>query len=350
MVRAAGFERQEIQNRAVKNPDPTLQYHLATNASLTGAGGVLFQVADQPTGTEITDKNITSMRILMFMPFRFSDAETRYVTGERETLGIVKSLAECRWLIPATSIMVVALPIPENPASSQFRPGYRMERQVPQEFILEAFTDPASIKDVVRGILHTIFFHRFFPSLSPRSREVLDITLPFVDDAELDTMIEGRATELARELDAERTHSHSSGPNVPLHHHPSQLRGGGGGGGGGAPAANSNGGRGNISIQFFEKKRRKAWFMGVGGGDEEVCWESWTVKVTVAEPRTESERAKVRRAMEQTLLAAAMKIVTYVNTHKDHIPPITTSETNPFPYQINVNKKDARWATRMGIY
>ncbi|KAI1168529.1 DUF1649-domain-containing protein [Nemania serpens] len=227
-----------------------------------------------------------------------------------------------------------------------------MERQIPQEFILEAFADPASVRDVVRGILHTIFFHRFFPSLAPRSREVLDITLPFVEDAELDTMIETRAAELARELDAERTHSHSSGSNVPPHHYLSQQRGGMAAATTAAAAAGSNGGRGHISVQFFEKKRRKTWYMraAYGGGDEEVCWESWTVKVTVAEPRTESERAKVRKAMEQTLLTTAMKIVTCVNSHKDHIPPITTSETNPFPYQINVNQKDAGWATRMGIY
>ncbi|KAI0866845.1 DUF1649-domain-containing protein [Xylaria cubensis] len=219
-----------------------------------------------------------------------------------------------------------------------------MERQIPQEFILEAFADPASVRDVVRGILHTIFFHRFFPSLAPRSREVLDITLPFVDDAELDTMIEKRAAELARELDAERTHSSAS--SVPLHHHLSQQRGAA------TAQAGSHGGRGNISVQFFEKKRRKTWYMraAYGGGDEEVCWECWTVKVTVAEPRTESERAKVRKAMEQTLLTTAMKIVTCVNSYKDHIPPITTSETNPFPYQINVNQKDAGWATRIGIY
>lgn len=95
-------------------------------------------------------------------------------------------------------------------------------------------------------------------------------------------MIEKRAAELARELDAERTHSSTS--NVPLHHHLSQQRGAA------AAQASSNGGRGNISVQFFEKKRRKTWYMraAYGGGDEEVCWECWTVKVTVAEPRTES--------------------------------------------------------------
>ncbi|ORY69935.1 DUF1649 domain protein [Pseudomassariella vexata] len=202
---------------------------------------------------------------------------------------------------------------------------FSMEQQQPQEFILEAFADPASVRDVVRAILHTIFFHRFFPGVTPHSREVLDITLPYVEDAELDTMIEKRAAELDRELSVERTHAHSGG---------------------------NGGGRGNISVQFFEKKRRKTWYMraAYGGGDEEICWEAWTVKVTVAEPRTESERAKVRKAMEQTLLTSVMKIVTCVNQHKDHIPPITTSEANPFPYQINVNQKDSGWATRMGIY
>lgn len=63
-----------------------------------------------------------------------------------------------------------------------------------------------------------------------------------------------------------------------------------------------------------------------------------------------AERAKVRRAMEQTLLTTAMKIVTFANTHKDHIPPITTQGSNPFPYKINVDQKETGWATRMRIY
>jgi Mn2+/Fe2+ NRAMP family transporter len=71
-----------------------------------------------------------------------------------------------------------------------------------------------------------------------------------------------------------------------------------------------------------------------------------------------------------TLLTTVMKIITSVNMHKDHIPPITTTDTNPFPYQIHVglppnaqhhlpavhahHGKDTStvggWATRMGIY
>lgn len=86
-------------------------------------------------------------------------------------------------------------------------------------------------------------------------------------------MIEKRAAELARELDAERTthvHTHSRSLSHPVQQ---QSRG--------------SGGRGHISVQFFEKKRRKAWLLRVSG-DEEICWESWTIKVTVAEPRTDS--------------------------------------------------------------
>ena len=82
-------------------------------------------------------------------------------------------------------------------------------------------------------------------------------------------MIEQRASALERRLDAERSSSNN----------PSAATSGGGGGGGGG------GGRGQVAVQFFEKRRRKAW---LSRGDDEVCWECWTVKVTVAEPRTEN--------------------------------------------------------------
>lgn len=62
-----------------------------------------------------------------------------------------------------------------------------------------------------------------------------------------------------------------------------------------------------------------------------------------------SDRAKVRKAMEATMLNTVMKIVTLVNAHKDHIPPMT-NDANPFPYQINIHQKEPGWATRMGIY
>lgn len=40
-----------------------------------------------------------------------------------------------------------------------------------------------------------------------------------------------------------------------------------------------------MTVKFLERKRRKGW---IGRGEDEVCWEVWTVKVTVAEPKTEN--------------------------------------------------------------
>jgi autophagy-related protein 101 len=110
-------------------------------------------------------------------------------------------------------------------------------------------------------VLHTIFFHRYFPSIRPCLRDLphLDITLPHIaDPPEIETLIDGRTSALVHQLTSANT------PN--------------------------SGVRGQIAIQFFEKKRRKTgWLGGMGrGGDEEVCWEEWLLEVTIAKPKTES--------------------------------------------------------------
>ncbi|EEH36159.2 hypothetical protein PAAG_00482 [Paracoccidioides lutzii Pb01] len=205
----------------------------------------------------------------------------------------------------------------------------------PPEHILEVFADPTSVKDIVKGILHTIFFHRYFPCIRPTFLDVLNLTLPAINDVELETLIDARVNALIRQ----HLSSSANGPN--------------------------GGVRGRIAVQFFEKRRRKVggmgvaagamWFVsggGVGAGmnEEEVCWEVWTVNVTIATPRTESDRTKVRKAMEKMLQKAVFKILAVVNKEKDHIPPITTSDANPFPYQIILNPKLDSWGNKFGLY
>lgn len=92
--------------------------------------------------------------------------------------------------------------------------------------------------------------------MRPIDRDLLDITLPAVDDADLETLIDERATALMRQIDDPTQH----------------------------PQGGS--GRGQVAIQFFEKRRRKTYFFG--NADEEVCWEQWTVAITLARPRNES--------------------------------------------------------------
>lgn len=94
--------------------------------------------------------------------------------------------------------------------------------------------------------------------------DILDLTLPAISDVELETLIDSRVNSLIRQ--------HLSTP--------SNVYDGGG-----------NGVRGRIAVEFFEKKRRRQgmWFPGLAGkGEEEVCWEIWTLDVTIATPRTES--------------------------------------------------------------
>ncbi|EMD67556.1 hypothetical protein COCSADRAFT_81923 [Bipolaris sorokiniana ND90Pr] len=191
-----------------------------------------------------------------------------------------------------------------------------MEQRRRPEYNLDIFADAAFVKDVVKAILHTIFFHRYFTSISPLTRDLLDLTLPAIDDVDLETLIEQKTFALVRSIDS--TH---------------QPRG-----------------RGQIVVQFFEKKRRKTYFFGKA--DEDVCWEQWTLDVTLAQPRTETDVLKVRRAMTKSLEKAAHKIIAIVNRDKDHIPPITTTDANPFPYQIVVNPKSAEndWRPRIGLF
>ncbi|KAL8846447.1 MAG: hypothetical protein Q9221_008472 [Calogaya cf. arnoldii] len=186
-----------------------------------------------------------------------------------------------------------------------------MEARKRPEYVLEILADPNYVRDIVRGILHTIFFHRYFPSMRPSSLEVLDLTLPVVADPELETLIETRVGQLVRQL------SSTSSP--------------------------SGGSRGELGVRFFEKRRRKGglggWLTGTAKNEEEICWEVWKLKITLTTPRTETERMTLLRAEAPALQRTAMTIVKIVNRDKDHIPPITTSEMNPFPYEILLNPR-----------
>lgn len=83
----------------MEGADPTVQYHLATDASKWCLRGVLFQLIDALPGTEVTHSYKKNIRIIMFVCFRLEDAKTRYNTTEQEALAVVRCLAKIRWLI-----------------------------------------------------------------------------------------------------------------------------------------------------------------------------------------------------------------------------------------------------------
>ncbi|KAL8782022.1 MAG: hypothetical protein Q9203_000036 [Teloschistes exilis] len=159
--------------------------------------------------------------------------------------------------------------------------------------------------------------------MRPSSLEVLDLTLPVVADPELETLIETRVGQLVRQLSS--------------------------------TSSSTGGSRGELDVRFYEKRRRKAsglggWLTGTGKSDDEVCWEVWKLKITLTNPRTETERVTLLRAEGPSLHKTAMSIVKIVNRDKDHIPPITTSETNPFPYEILLNPRAEYEGKTLGLF
>lgn len=156
------------------------------------------------------------------------------------------------------------------------------------------------------------------------------MTLPLVDDADLESTIGDRANTLYRRLKLDRpppTYTQSEDATI------------------------------TVAVHFYEKKRKKAatgfanfWNAGgsKGNGDGgNVCWETWLIEVTVATVRNTSREAgieaeKLAERCTQSLREAAMSIVSVAGREKNHIPPITTADANAFPYEIIVGSSGAR--------
>lgn len=99
-----------ICQNACTGADDTIQYHLSTDASKTGAGGVLFQLRNQPAGTVMTREFLTEISVVMFMSFRFTDVQTRYHATEREALAVLKAVEEARWLLKGSPTLQCCTP------------------------------------------------------------------------------------------------------------------------------------------------------------------------------------------------------------------------------------------------
>ena len=151
---------------------------------------------------------------------------------------------------------------------------------------------------------------------------MLDITLPYISEDDIEELIEQRTNAFVRQLDSASTQQ--------------------------SPQYQPKAGKGHLVLQFLEKKRRKGWF--VAKADEETVWENWIVEVSLTSARSEPEASRNRKHMEKQLQKAAMEIVKIVNRDRNHIPPITTNESNPFPYQILVNPKNDGWGQKIGAF
>ncbi|KAI9672211.1 MAG: hypothetical protein M1831_002025 [Alyxoria varia] len=257
------------------------------------------------------------------------------------------------------------------------------------EHVIRLEVEPSSARDAIKGkltfvfvfifydcTLHTIFFHRLFAAIRPITRDVLTLTLPAIDDPDLESLIHDRATSLVRLV---HNSANRSGKAV-------------------VPADTTTGAApkwSNLRVRFYEKRRKKASYSffgrGAGTADEQVCWEAWTVAVrpladarggggdsgpgarpaprpygagrqrggryvgedaALSEDNSDSDgngngeewdsnlpmgsEEHAATAAESSLRDAMMTIIDIASKHKDHIPPIMSTDENPFPYDIVV--------------
>jgi len=172
-------------------------------------------------------------------------------------------------------------------------------------------TDQALLADCLSSLLHSIFFHRIFGNIQPLTRDILDVTFPYAEDMDLQSLIDSKTAAFIRYVDSVS----SSDSNDGQHGGDAQIRA-------------------TMSIQFFEKVTRRASWWASKAAESEVCWEKWDINCEFLPlSRNERDRSKARIVMEGQLSSALRKIV-LLTQRTDHIPPITTNEANPFPYQI----------------
>ncbi|KAL1935385.1 hypothetical protein VTP01DRAFT_4525 [Rhizomucor pusillus] len=177
-----------------------------------------------------------------------------------------------------------------------------------QEFNVEMTAVPRDlVKDVLRALLHAIFFHRLLVNVTPRELRFLDITVSATDSREVESLIEERIADFLYNTS------------------PSHIRQGK-----------------KIAVLFYEKRLKKNWFQ-FSKSEELVCWEQWVITVDFTQPQSEQERQKAMRSVERQLSQRLMDILKLANDNKEHIPSITTTEGNPFPYKIAVPTQSESW-------
>ncbi|RCI03851.1 hypothetical protein CU098_012347 [Rhizopus stolonifer] len=173
-----------------------------------------------------------------------------------------------------------------------------------QEFSLEMTLLPRDqVKDVLRGLLHSIFFHRLLINVTPRELRVLNTTVSITDNADVEKLIEEKTVEFLH---------NTSSPQ--------------------------------LAVLFYEKRLKKNWFQ-FSKSEELVCWEQWNIVLNLVQsPATEQEKFRSNKSIESQFGQNLLKILEIVNEFKEHIPSITTTEGNPFPYQIATQSQTESWS------
>ncbi|KAI0779051.1 DUF1649-domain-containing protein [Trametes elegans] len=164
---------------------------------------------------------------------------------------------------------------------------------------IDLVLDRLQTKEVLRAVLHAVLFHRLFGTVKPRTFEVLDVTMPGVDDEETAQLVEDKVGAFWRGVEG---------------------------------GANK---RGQILVTFSEKRPRKSWFLM---GEEEIPWEQWIINAEIRQP-SDRERQKFNAELAGTLTKSLQTMAVHSSSERGRsaVPLITNaSSISPFPIKMAV--------------
>ncbi|PCH34367.1 DUF1649-domain-containing protein [Wolfiporia cocos MD-104 SS10] len=155
-------------------------------------------------------------------------------------------------------------------------------------------------KDVMRAVLHSILFHRLFGTVKEQIFEILDVTMPGVDDPEIKRIVDEKVDAFWKGVEGGTTK------------------------------------HGQITVTLSEKRARKSWF---STGEEEVPWEQWNVTAEIRQPISDRERQKFDLDLASALTKSLKLMLDYASSEQGRaaVPPITNAiGISPFPVKMTV--------------
>lgn len=205
------------------------------------------------------------------------------------------------------------------------------------EYTLNITAERSVVRESLKGILWTIFFHRLFGPITPTMSEFLDVPYPMVENmGELDTLIDEKINQLIKGVFNVPSNDYYLSHGIKT---------------------------GEVIVQFLDilkaSKKKTGWF-GQAKLEDEVqkVWESWIINVKCfpvedvddtdssgggsTSTGTPTKRSNSMDISVQSFEENLNIIIDIADSHKDHIPPITSLESSPFPYSIEVGDKISR--------
>jgi len=168
---------------------------------------------------------------------------------------------------------------------------------------LDVSVEQYYLKDVLRALVHSILFHRSFADIVPIDVYIQPLNITYVrcdyDDA-MDRLIEARISDFCKLFISD------------LYRHKQTL-----------------------SIFFYTHQssvKSSSWFSTTRARTSE--WEQWCLNVQVSIAKTEPEQIASLKNLSGHLLDKLIDISQKTNEEKSHVPPITSTEKYPFPFEI----------------